>query len=93
MCGDKDMGGFFRPLAKRVKRVWAVRLKTPRSSDPEQVAATAKSMGLPAETSSLAEARSAARAWALEQGGAVCIAGSLFLAGEVLEAEEGNAHG
>lgn len=93
MCGDKDMAGFFKALAKRVKRVWAVRLKTPRSSDPEQVAATAKAMGLPAETASLAEARSAARAWALEQGGAVCIAGSLFLAGEVLEAEEGNAHG
>jgi dihydrofolate synthase/folylpolyglutamate synthase len=85
MCGDKDMAGFFKPLAKRVKRVWTVRLKTPRSAEPEQVALAAKSLGLAAEPAGLALARQEARAWAREQGGAVCIAGSLFLAGEVLE--------
>jgi dihydrofolate synthase/folylpolyglutamate synthase len=92
MCGDKDMAGFFKPLAKRLRRVWAVRLKTPRSADPEQVALKARKMGLVATVSDLAAARAEARAWALEQGGAVCIAGSLFLAGEVLE-EEGKTHG
>jgi dihydrofolate synthase/folylpolyglutamate synthase len=85
MCGDKDLAGFFKPLAKRIKRVWAVRLKTPRSADPGQVAAQAQRLGLAAETADLAAARRAARSWALENGGAVCIAGSLFLAGEVLE--------
>jgi dihydrofolate synthase/folylpolyglutamate synthase len=88
MCGDKDMAGFFKPLARRVKRMWAVRLKTPRSVDPAVLAMAAKKLGIQAETAGLAEAREAARAWAAESGGAVLIAGSLFLAGEVLEGVE-----
>jgi dihydrofolate synthase/folylpolyglutamate synthase len=85
MCGDKDMAGFFKPLARRLKRVWAVRLRTPRSVDTARIVETAFAFGLRAETASLAEAREAARKWALEAGGVVCVAGSLFLAGEVLE--------
>jgi dihydrofolate synthase/folylpolyglutamate synthase len=87
MCGDKDMAGFFKPLARRLKQIWAVRLRTPRSVDPARIVETAFAYGLRAETLTLAEARAAARKWALETGGVVCVAGSLFLAGEVLEAE------
>ncbi len=88
MCGDKDIAGFFGPLARRLKKVWAVGLRTPRSVAPSQIVETAFAFGLRAEVLTLAEARKAARKWALETGGVVCVAGSLFLAGEVLEMEE-----
>ncbi len=90
MCGDKDMAGFFGPIARRLKRVWAVRLTTPRSVDPARIVETTFAFGLRAETATLSEAREAARKWALEAGGVVCVAGSLFLAGEVLAAEPVN---
>ncbi len=87
MCGDKDIAGFLKPLARQVKRLWAVRLKTERSAEPARILEAAFALGIPAETAALAEARQAAATWAMQAGGVVCIAGSLFLAGEVLEGE------
>ncbi len=88
MCGDKDMAGFFKPLARLAKRLWAVRLRTPRSADPARIVEAAARFGIIGEVAGLAEARTAARAWAGKANGAICVAGSLFLAGEVLEEEE-----
>jgi len=89
MCGDKDIAGFLKPLARSVKRLWAVPLRTARGADPARILEAAFALGIPSETASLAEARQAARRWALARGGGVCIAGSLFLAGEVLESHRG----
>jgi len=88
MCEDKDQQGFFSVLASRLRRVWTVPLRTPRSSDPEALARLARQRGLEAEAeATLTEAREKAVRWAREEGGAVCLAGSLFLVGEVLEQE------
>ncbi len=88
MCGDKDTESFFAELAPRLRRVWAVPLRTPRSADPHAIARLASRRGLTAEAlDHLAEARDKAIQWAREEEGVVCLAGSLFLAGEVLELE------
>lgn len=89
MCGDKDALGFAKALGGRVKRCWAVPLRSERGVDPAKLALLACGEGWVAETRRLPEALDQARAWAAEEGGGVCIAGSLFLAGEVLEAMEG----
>lgn len=89
MCGDKDALGFAKALGGRVKRCWAVPLRSERGVDPAKLALLARGEGWVAETRLLPEALDQARAWAAEEGGGVCIAGSLFLAGEVLEAMEG----
>ncbi|MFA5043369.1 MAG: folylpolyglutamate synthase/dihydrofolate synthase family protein [Kiritimatiellia bacterium] len=85
MCADKDLVGFLRALAGRIKRVWAVPLKTERSLPPGTIAARAQVMGCPVTISSVPDALREASAWAAANCGAVCIAGSLYLAGEVLE--------
>ncbi|MCX6997461.1 MAG: bifunctional folylpolyglutamate synthase/dihydrofolate synthase [Kiritimatiellaeota bacterium] len=86
LLGDKDGAGFFRALAPRVSRCWAVPLAGPRNMPREQLLADARSAGLAADYAPLNQALAAARAWALDNDGIVCIAGSLVLAGEVLAA-------
>lgn len=84
MCQDKDLKEFLKPFLNVVKKVWAVPLSNERSRDPGELAAVCREMGLETETSELGQAMNDAREWALECGGVVCIAGSLFLVGEVL---------
>lgn len=84
MCGDKDAQGILGALAARVERTWAVPLDSPRRLPARRIAAAAARVGLSAETASLEDALNGAAAWAQACGGAVCVAGSLFLAGEVL---------
>lgn len=85
LCADKDLAGFLRALKGRIRRVWAVPLRTGRSLPPAAMAAQAKVLGCPATTASVPDAFREASAWAAANHGAVCIAGSLYLAGEVLE--------
>jgi len=85
LCADKDLDGFLRALAGRIQRVWAVPLRTERSLPPAAMAAQAHVLGYPVTTSSVPDALREASAWAVANCGAVCIAGSLYLAGEVLE--------
>ena len=85
LCADKDLDGFLRALAGRIQRVWAVPLRNERSLPPAAMAAQAKVAGWPVTTSSVPDALREASAWAAANCGAVCIAGSLYLAGEVLE--------
>lgn len=86
MCADKDSAGFFQALAGRVRRCWTVRLRSARSTDPAALAELAGlELGCEAQPASLATALQAAAGWAVKEKGLVCIAGSLYLAGEVLE--------
>lgn len=85
MCGDKDLDGFLRALAGRIRRMWAVPLKTERGLPPEAIAARAHIVECPVAISSVPDALREASAWAVANRGTVCIAGSLYLAGEVLE--------
>lgn len=90
MCGDKDSAGFLRELAPRVRRAWAVPLRHERGLAPATLAALAQTAGWTATpAASLAEARVAADAWCVAEGGAVLVTGSLFLVGELLEDQHG----
>jgi len=86
LLGDKDAAGFFAALAPRVRRCWAVPLASERNMAREPLLAAARGAGLAADYLPLDAALDAARAWAAADGGLVCIAGSLVLAGAVLTA-------
>ena len=83
---DKDAVGVLRELAGPVKRLWLVPLTNERAMPVEDMKAAAQAAHLQSEVCpSLAEALAAARPWAREHQGLVCIAGSLYLAGEALK--------
>ena len=93
MCGDKDSAGFMREIAPVAGKVWTVPLATPRGRPPEELAAFARGAGIRevAVAPSVRAGIAAARADAAAAGLPVVIAGSLYLAGEVLAAREGAA--
>lgn len=84
MCSDKDMRSFLKPFSKLVKKLWAVPIKSDRSVPTAQIISAGKGMGWGVSETTLAMALSEAESWARENGGAVCVTGSLFLVGEVL---------
>ena len=85
MCNDKDSAGFLAALPDTVRRCWAVPIRSERSRTTSELAGLARGRRWAAKESTVAEALAEAREWALTENGAVCIAGSLFLVGEVLE--------
>jgi len=84
MCGDKDMHGILAPFKRMVDRMWAVPISSVRGAEPEEVLSVARALGWEATACTLATACREAEDWARERNGMVCIAGSLFLAGDVL---------
>ncbi len=87
LCADKDADGFLKALGGRIAHAWAVPLRSARGLAPALLAAKAGLLGCPiAAMASVPAALDAAIAWAGARDGVVCIAGSLYLAGEVLEA-------
>ncbi|MEI6563832.1 MAG: folylpolyglutamate synthase/dihydrofolate synthase family protein [bacterium] len=89
MCDDKDALGFAKALGGVVKRCWIVPINSERNVNPEKLLRIAKTEGWEAVTSPLPEAMQLAEEWARNEKGAVCIAGSLFLAGAVLSLKRG----
>lgn len=85
MCDDKDALGFAKAMGAAVKRCWAVPIDTERSLAPGKLLQIARTEGWQAVASTLPEALEEAKSWARDNDGAVCIAGSLYLAGEVLD--------
>ncbi|TMQ32319.1 MAG: bifunctional folylpolyglutamate synthase/dihydrofolate synthase, partial [Planctomycetota bacterium] len=82
---DKDVAGMFRELAPHFSHAFLTRFTSnPRSVPPEQLADLLKRCGvLPCTTHATArEAMQAARA-AAGQDSLICIAGSVYLAGEL----------
>lgn len=81
---DKDVEGCLRVFAQSAARFWTVPVPGERAMDATTLAEMARRHKRPVDTLSLAEGFSQAQAWAKSEGGVVCIAGSLYLAGEVL---------
>lgn len=86
---DKDADGFLKHFARLADHAWAVQLHCDRARPIAEVIAALKRHHIPCEKRPLPEALAEARKWASESGGMVCIAGSLYLAGEVLKLEQG----
>ncbi len=86
MCADKDVDGFLGRVAPLLDRLWVVPVPDERNMPLKRVMTAARMAGLNGKTvtAELAPAYGEAVAWAESAGGAVCIAGSLFLAGAVL---------
>jgi len=86
MCADKDVAGFLGRVAPLLDRLWVVPVPDERNMPLERVLTAARMAGLDGKTvtAELAPAYDEAVAWAESAGGAVCVAGSLFLAGAVL---------
>jgi dihydrofolate synthase/folylpolyglutamate synthase len=84
MCEDKDRRGFLAAFGGRVKRVWTVPIESDRGASAADLLDMAKSMGWEGTTATVAAALRESEEWARQCGGGVCIAGSLFLAGQVL---------
>ncbi len=90
MCSDKDVRETLRSFSGLVRRGWAVPLANERGMPAGELAALARTvLGVAVDEADVRGSVASAREWARECGGAVCIAGSLFLAGEVLAAAEG----
>jgi dihydrofolate synthase/folylpolyglutamate synthase len=81
---DKDAAGFLSVLAPQAGPLFAVPLETERARPASEVAALARAAGFRAEEARLPEALRAAADWAKAENSAVCICGSLYLAGAVL---------
>ena len=82
---EKDVAGFFRELAGRFAACWIVPLPNEVSMPVGEAAQYARSAGLSPTIADREEAIEAAQTWAREHEGMVCIAGSVYLAGDVLE--------
>ena len=85
MLSTKDVAGFLQNFVGLALRVIAVPIHQDKSLPAETVAATARSLGLPADACrSLDEALARIVALDLEPPPRILITGSLYLAGEVL---------
>lgn len=88
LLADKDAAGFLGALAPLVRRGWVVPLPSERNMPLDRLRAAARAAGMEVGENTLADALAEARPWARREGGLVCVAGSLVLAGEVLKARE-----
>lgn len=89
---DKDAAGFFKQLAPVVAECILVPVSSERAMPMDRQMAAVRQAGLQPREGRLPEALREAQAWARENGGMVCIAGSLYLAGEVLHYAPRTAH-
>ena len=87
LLGDKDCRGFVKALAPLTKKCWAVPIHNERGMNLQDLVECFRTARVEVKGCSLAEALREAKTWALENDAMVCIAGSLYLAGEVLQIE------
>ena len=85
MCADKDNREFLNRFAALVNRAWLVPIRTARARSAADLLALAQALKWTASESTVAAAIGEATKWAEDTGGLVCITGSLYLVGEVLE--------
>lgn len=85
MMKDKDAAAFARELVSACDEVVCVTVRNPRSMDAGELAEVFKAAGRPAQVCGDAGEGIALAASLAGDDGAVCAAGSLYLAGEVRE--------
>jgi dihydrofolate synthase / folylpolyglutamate synthase len=85
MCDDKDVKNFLKPFLNSAVMLWAVPIRSERCLSTAIIASVAMGMGLECSETSLRQGMVDAKNWAIRNNGIVCICGSLFLVGEVLE--------
>lgn len=85
MCGDKDVRGFLRSFSGLARRLWVVGIRNERDMPSEAVLAAGNEFGMECEATDLHDALRRANDWAKSNGAAICVTGSLFLAGELLD--------
>jgi dihydrofolate synthase/folylpolyglutamate synthase len=85
VMGDKDLTGLVEELRPVAARVLAARAAHPRAMDPKRIVAAFERAGVPCEdVDSVRGALQRALA-ATDEGGVICLAGSLFVAAEARE--------
>jgi len=85
MLTTKDRDAFLRNFTGLVRRVFGVPIHQDKGVEAEEIAAAARSAGMPADAAaSLEDAFSAIGRLGFEVPPRVLITGSLYLAGEVL---------
>ncbi|MGN1359666.1 MAG: bifunctional folylpolyglutamate synthase/dihydrofolate synthase [Kiritimatiellia bacterium] len=85
MCADKDVAESVRTIEPAGDRVWTVPVRNPRSIAPQALCAHFRK--IPAQAiDTLPVALDLARTWAELNNGLLVVAGSIFLAGELLQA-------
>ena len=87
MCADKDAKAFLSAFGGGVDKLWVVPIRNERCMSPQILRSVGSGLGMDVEETDLVCARESAVQWASDRGGVVCITGSLFLVGEVLEIE------
>lgn len=86
---DKDARGFMECFRGRVARCWATPIRNERAMTSAAVASTCAEAGITAIERDPGAAWTEARAWAASGDRWICIAGSLYLAGEILRQQWG----
>jgi len=84
MCGDKDVARFLARFRGAARRLWVVPIDSERCMDPAVILSAAEAAGIAAGAGPLTDALTAAERWARDEGGVVCVTGSLYLVGKVL---------
>lgn len=85
MCTDKDAAGFFVRMAGEADAVWTVPLRTERGMAAGTLARLADRLPCVQACGTLAEGLLSALAWCEREQGLVCVCGSVYLAGELIE--------
>ncbi|MGQ9660722.1 MAG: bifunctional folylpolyglutamate synthase/dihydrofolate synthase [Kiritimatiellia bacterium] len=93
MCADKDVQGFLRHFGGMTRILWVVPIPNERNMAPERIEEAARALGWETRRGSIPDALAEATAWARAGNAAVCICGSLYLAGEVLKLRETQSGG
>jgi dihydrofolate synthase / folylpolyglutamate synthase len=89
MLATKDCDGFLRNFAGLARAVIGVPIHQERTLPPAAIAAAAQRVGIPADfAGSLEAALAAIAALALKPGPRIMVTGSLYLAGELLAANQ-----
>jgi dihydrofolate synthase/folylpolyglutamate synthase len=86
MLANKDVAGLLKPIAPLIERLTAVPVGNHECHSPEHIAVVARGLGIIADTATGVPA--ALEAMGDITSGAVLILGSLYLAGEVLAAND-----
>ncbi len=85
---DKDPAQFVQAFRGKLHHVWLVPIASDRAMPVKEVKARLASIPHLQEADDLGAALSAAKTWAVAAGGVVVVAGSLYLAGQVLAFNE-----